>query len=85
MENQQSQLPQALVNTSSRIETTDTGVKENTATSLCAGLRVYNLLGETATCKKTFHFGTSASLSVLFIRLAMVLMVLSNRMVIVAF
>lgn len=52
----QDQLKNALVNTGGQIETTDTGVKDNTANSLKAGPRGYNLLEDTTVRKKIIHF-----------------------------
>ena len=52
----QDQLKQALVNTGGQTETTDTGVEDNTANSLRAGPRSYNLLEDTTVRKKIFHF-----------------------------
>ena len=52
----QDQLKQALVNTNGQIETTDTGVEDNTANSLRAGPRGYNLLEDTTVRKKIIHF-----------------------------
>ena len=53
----QAQLAQALINTQGKIETTDTGVEDNTEYSLRAGPRGYNLLEDTTTRKKIIHFG----------------------------
>lgn len=52
----QDQLKQALVNTGGQIETTDAGVEDNTANSLRAGPRGYNLLEDTTVRKKIIHF-----------------------------
>lgn len=45
-----------MVNTNGQIETTDTGVQDNTSNSLRAGSRGYNLLEDTAVRKKMIHF-----------------------------
>ena len=52
----QDQLKQALVNTNGQIETTDGGAEDNTANSLRAGPRGYNLLEDTTVRKKMIHF-----------------------------
>ena len=52
----QDQLKEALVNTNGQIETTDTGVQDNTAYSLKNGRRGYNLLEDTTVRKKMIHF-----------------------------
>ena len=52
----QDQLMKALIDTSNQIETTDTGVEDNTANSLKAGRRGYNLLEDTTVRKKIIHF-----------------------------
>ena len=45
-----------MVNTNGQIETTDTGVQDNTSNSLRAGSRGYNLLEDTTVRKKIIHF-----------------------------
>jgi catalase len=45
-----------MVNTNGQIETTDTGVQDNTSNSLRAGPRGYNLLEDTTVRKKIIHF-----------------------------
>lgn len=52
----QDQLKQALVNTNGQVETTDAGAEDNTANSLKAGSRGYNLLEDTTVRKKILHF-----------------------------
>ena len=52
----QDQLKQAIINTSGQTETTDSGVQDNTASSLRAGPRGYNLLEDTTVRKKIIHF-----------------------------
>ncbi|KAI9711557.1 MAG: hypothetical protein M1820_002122 [Bogoriella megaspora] len=52
----QLQLQQAFVNTGGQIETTDSRVQDNTANSLRAGPRGYNLLEDTTVRKKIQHF-----------------------------
>jgi catalase len=53
---QLSQLQAAMANTNGQIETTDTGVQDNTSNSLRAGPRGYNLLEDTTVRKKIIHF-----------------------------
>ena len=52
----QDQLREATVNTGGQTETTDGGVEDNTAYSLKAGRRGYNLLEDTTVRKKMIHF-----------------------------
>ena len=52
----QNQLAQVRVDTNGQIETTDTGVEDNTVNSLRSGRRGYNLLEDTTVRKKIIHF-----------------------------
>ena len=52
----QDQLKSALTNTNGQTETTGEGVDDNTAYSLKAGRRGYNLLEDTTVRKKIIHF-----------------------------